>query len=72
MNLEAIYHAPEIVGSELSLEELRAGHRGWLSKVWQPEVPPKQNHEDSPNLEEKTEESNVNTDNISEKSRRSS
>lgn len=38
VNLEAIYPSPEIVGSELSLEELRANHRGWLSKVWEPEL----------------------------------
>lgn len=38
VNLEAIYPNPDIVGSEMSLEELRAGHRGWLSKVWTPEV----------------------------------
>lgn len=38
VNLEAIYPSPETVGSELSLEELRANHRGWLSKVWQPEL----------------------------------
>jgi len=37
VNLEAIYPTPDIMGSELSLEELRAGHRGWLSKVWEPE-----------------------------------
>lgn len=39
VNLEAIYPSPEIVGSERSLEELRANHRGWLSRVWEPEVP---------------------------------
>lgn len=38
VNLEAIYLTPDILGSELSLEELRAGHRGWLSKVWESEV----------------------------------
>jgi checkpoint serine/threonine-protein kinase len=41
VDLEAIYHSPEVLGSELSLEELRAGHRGWLSKVWEPEMPVK-------------------------------
>jgi checkpoint serine/threonine-protein kinase len=64
VNLEAIYHTPEIVGSELSLEELRAGQRGWLSKVWQPEIPPKQNHEDSLDPQDGTGESNINTDEI--------
>ncbi|CZT02860.1 hypothetical protein WAI453_012126 [Rhynchosporium graminicola] len=38
VNLEAIYPSPDVIGSELSLEELRAGSRGWLSKIWQPEV----------------------------------
>ena len=38
MNLEAIYPNPDVVGSELSLEELRARHCGWMSKVWKPEV----------------------------------
>ncbi len=37
VNLEAIYPSPDLVGSELSLEELRAGYQGWLSKVWEPE-----------------------------------
>ncbi|KAL2060194.1 hypothetical protein VTL71DRAFT_9589 [Oculimacula yallundae] len=37
VNLEAIYPSPDVVGSELSLEELRAYSRGWLSQVWQPE-----------------------------------
>ncbi|KAH8647579.1 Mad3/BUB1 homology region 1-domain-containing protein [Tricladium varicosporioides] len=39
VNLEAIYHSPHIVGSELSLDELRAASRGWLSKIWAPEFP---------------------------------
>jgi checkpoint serine/threonine-protein kinase len=38
VNLEALYPSPEIIGSEFSLEELRANHRGWLSKVWEPEL----------------------------------
>lgn len=36
--LEAIYPSPEIVGSELSLDELRAASRGWLRKTWESEV----------------------------------
>jgi checkpoint serine/threonine-protein kinase len=64
VNLEAIYHTPEIVGSELSLEELRAGHRGWLCKVWRPEIPQKQNHEGSLNFQDGTEDSNVINDEI--------
>ncbi|KAF8852519.1 hypothetical protein BDZ45DRAFT_807413 [Acephala macrosclerotiorum] len=38
VNLEAIYPTPDLIGSELSLEELRACSRGWLSKVWKPET----------------------------------
>ncbi|KAI1000578.1 hypothetical protein K3495_g7617 [Podosphaera aphanis] len=38
VNLEALYPTPNIFGSELSIEELRAGHKGWLSKVWKPET----------------------------------
>lgn len=41
VNLEAVYPTPEIVGSELSIEELRAGQRGWLSRIWEPELPKK-------------------------------
>ncbi|KAI9048335.1 hypothetical protein LZ554_008128 [Drepanopeziza brunnea f. sp. 'monogermtubi'] len=40
VNLEAIYPTPDEIGSELSLEELRAISRGWLSKVWEPENAP--------------------------------
>jgi checkpoint serine/threonine-protein kinase len=64
VNLEAIYHTPEIVGSELSLEELRAGQRGWLSKVWQPEIPRAQNYEEPLGLPDGTGESNVNVNEI--------
>lgn len=34
VNLEAVYPTPEINGSELSFEELRASSRGWLGKLW--------------------------------------
>jgi checkpoint serine/threonine-protein kinase len=37
VNLEAAYPTPEIAGTELSFEELRADSRGWLSKQWKPE-----------------------------------
>ncbi|TAQ89302.1 hypothetical protein B7494_g2385 [Chlorociboria aeruginascens] len=37
VNLEAVYPTPDIIGTELSFEELRASQRGWLSKVWQSE-----------------------------------
>ncbi|TVY90360.1 Checkpoint serine/threonine-protein kinase [Lachnellula willkommii] len=42
---DPMYHSPEILGSELSLEELRAGHRGWLTKVWEPELVKQENNE---------------------------
>lgn len=37
VNLEAVYPTPEIAGTELSFEELRACSRGWLNKQWKPE-----------------------------------
>ncbi|CAG8981898.1 hypothetical protein HYALB_00014017 [Hymenoscyphus albidus] len=36
-----MYPTPDILGSELCLEELRAASRGWLGKVWPSEKPPK-------------------------------
>jgi checkpoint serine/threonine-protein kinase len=38
VDLESVYPTPEETGTELSFEELRAAHRGWLSKVWKPET----------------------------------
>ena len=38
VDLESVYPTPEKNGTELSFEELRAAHRGWLSKIWQPET----------------------------------
>ncbi|KAG0650694.1 Checkpoint serine threonine-kinase BUB1 [Hyphodiscus hymeniophilus] len=38
VHLESVYPTPEEIGTELSFEELRAAHRGWLSKLWRPEV----------------------------------
>lgn len=49
VNLEAIYPTPDIIGSELSLEELRAGHRGWLARTWEPEQVSRPNLKDSGN-----------------------
>jgi checkpoint serine/threonine-protein kinase len=60
VNLEAIYPTPEIVGSELSLEELRADHRGWLSKVWIAEVPKKPSSKLVPIYRDNTEGPKVN------------
>jgi checkpoint serine/threonine-protein kinase len=37
VNLEALYPAPGTNGPELCFEELMAGHRGWLDKIWKPE-----------------------------------
>jgi checkpoint serine/threonine-protein kinase len=65
VNLEAIYPTPDVVGSELSLEELRACSRGWLSKIWQPEIPAKPGREDSLDPKDNTRDSNSNTDEIS-------
>lgn len=39
VNLEAVYPTPDQLGTEVSFEELRAQHRGWTRKVWQPESP---------------------------------
>ncbi|EPQ62336.1 Protein kinase [Blumeria graminis f. sp. tritici 96224] len=38
VNLEAVYPFPNKFGSELSIEELIAGNRGWLTKIWKPEI----------------------------------
>ena len=57
VNLEAIYPNSNDV---VSIEELRAAHRGWLSKVWEPEIQPIDNMHDSSNLEDKTEDSVIN------------
>lgn len=56
--LEAIYPSPEVPGSELSLEELRADRRGWLSKVWQSQKPTNSNIVGPPGL---SDPSNVET-----------
>ncbi len=37
VNLEAVYPTPEISGTELSFEELRASSREWHQKKWKPE-----------------------------------
>ncbi len=64
VNLEAIYPTPELVGTELSLEELRAVHRGWFLKVWTPETNTK-SHDDSQNLRDDTGDSNIKTGELS-------
>ncbi|KAG4028008.1 hypothetical protein MFRU_025g00740 [Monilinia fructicola] len=38
VDLEAVYPTPDKIGTELSFEELRAAHRGWLDKLWEPEL----------------------------------
>jgi checkpoint serine/threonine-protein kinase len=38
VNLEALYPGGDASGTELSFEELIAGHRGWLKKVWKQET----------------------------------
>lgn len=63
VNLEAIYPSPDIVGSELSLDELRAASRGWLTKVWQRETIVKDNEIRS-RSQESTKEVDVNVDEV--------
>lgn len=41
VNLEAVYPTPGEIGTELSFEELRAAHRGYLSLVWEPVARPR-------------------------------
>jgi checkpoint serine/threonine-protein kinase len=38
VDLESVYPTPDEIGTELSFEELRAASRGWLTKVWEPEM----------------------------------
>lgn len=38
MNLEAVYPDPEDPSVEMSFDELRAMQRGWLDRVWAPEM----------------------------------
>lgn len=63
VNLEAIYPSPDVVGSELSLEELRAASRGWFSKVWQRETIVKDD-EIRPSSQESTKDAELNVDEI--------
>lgn len=58
VNLEALYPTPHVNGSELSFDELMAGHRGWLNKVWKPEI-------SQPRSQDQTEESNISIDDLS-------
>ena len=62
VNLESVYPTPEEIGTELSFEELRAAHRGWLSKVWKPETRPASSESAS---QENTGESFVNVESLS-------
>jgi checkpoint serine/threonine-protein kinase len=63
VNLEALYPNTGYPGTEFSFEELMAGHRGWLNKIWNPEI----NHtqSDSRELEHKTDDSNLSSDALS-------
>ena len=64
VNLEAVYPTPDELGTELSFEELRAAHRGWLGKVWQPET--KLSHEVArPSSRDQTRDSSVSVEMIS-------
>lgn len=62
VDLESVYPTPEEIGTELSFEELRAANRGWLSKVWMPEMRPVSSDSGS---QESTSESFVNFENLS-------
>lgn len=64
VNLEAVYPDPNVIGTELSIEELRGSHRGWLNRVWEPEFPPIQAHNDLMDLEPIIESTNVDTDEL--------
>lgn len=64
MTLELLYPTPETNGSELCFEELMAGHRGWLDRVWKPEIP--KNPSDSPQSQDQARESNASIENISQ------
>jgi checkpoint serine/threonine-protein kinase len=37
VNLEAVYPTPEVSGTEMSFEELRASSRSWLHRQWKPQ-----------------------------------
>jgi checkpoint serine/threonine-protein kinase len=38
VDLEAVYPAPDVPGSELSFEEIIASRRGWLNQSWDHET----------------------------------
>lgn len=60
VNLAALYLTPNINGSELCFEEVMAGHRGWMNKVWKPETSARPN-----NSLQATEQGDVSIENIS-------
>jgi checkpoint serine/threonine-protein kinase len=62
VNLEAVYPNSSDVAS---IEELRAAYRGWLSKVWEPEILPKQDTDESPKLDDQTGDSGISMDAVS-------
>lgn len=62
VNLEAVYPTPDKIGTELSFEELRAAHRGWLDKLWEPEL----DVPEEPVSSEPTQESNVSIETLTQ------
>lgn len=62
VNLEALYLAPITNGSELCFEELMAGHRGWLDKVWKSELVETVNT--SPKVATQSEEEDIDVENV--------
>lgn len=62
VNLEALYPNSETPKSELSFEEVMAGHRRWLNKIWRQETSSEPN--DSLELNHKTNESNSSGDTL--------
>lgn len=62
VNLEALYPNSETLKSELSFEEVMAGHRRWLNKIWRQETSSEPN--DSLELNHKTNESNSSGDTL--------
>lgn len=54
VDLEALYPTPEVLGTELCFEEMIAGHRGWLDKVWRSKKPqrPRESYQSQENAQE--------------------
>lgn len=64
VNLEALYPSIDGPVTELSFEELMAGHRGWLDKIWKQEASHEPNK--STGVKDNTTESNLSPGTLSE------